>query len=79
MASRFEGDIKTFSDNVEKLGFKCTSCKTNMSHFITLTFKKTAASAVVGSGKAAVKHKRKITAATGASDITLAPCLYKRR
>jgi len=68
VSSRFNRDMKTFSDGVESIGFKCTSCNTDMTHFATLTFKKTQSKAVTGKQK-----KSKV------ADISLAPCLYKKR
>ncbi|KAF6027381.1 RRP8 [Bugula neritina] len=40
VSSRFNRDMKTFSDGVESIGFKCTSCNTDMTHFATLTLKR---------------------------------------
>ncbi|KAF6034943.1 hypothetical protein EB796_006744 [Bugula neritina] len=68
VSSRFNRDMKTFSDGVESIGFKCTSCNTDMTHFATLTFKKTQSKAVTGK-----QRKSKVV------DISLAPCLYKKR
>ena len=67
MLSRFDGDPRTFRESVEAVGFKCTSCKANTTHFITLVFKKVKPTSL--SGKA-----RK-----GRVDISLTPCLYKKR
>ncbi|XP_067939235.1 ribosomal RNA-processing protein 8-like [Watersipora subatra] len=63
--SRFDRGLDTFCIGVESFGFKRTSSRNDLSHFVTVAFRKTS----VAKGKGS-KQK---------ADISLAPCLYKKR
>ena len=73
MSSRFEGDLQPFCEAVEAVGFKRFSLKTDMTHFVEIMFDKVPSNA----DNKSKAQKKKMAAKK--SELTLAPCLYKRR